>query len=147
MTKKEFLQDVIANYAGITEDGKAIAEKMIAQLDKKYAGNGKPSKKQIENEGIKTQIAEFLEVEGSISATALAAALGLSVPKVAALAKQMGIRKDKIKGKVFYMSDDFTQDTEENEDNEQLSPTPRQRESAKKIALSLIFLQKTLDFQ
>jgi len=118
MTKKEFLQDVIANYAGITEDGKAIAEKMIAQLDKKYAGNGKPSKKQIENEGIKTQIAEFLEVEGSISATALAAALGLSVPKVAALAKQMGIRKDKIKGKVFYMSDDFTQDTEENEDNE-----------------------------
>lgn len=118
MTKREFLNDVLANYADLSAEGRDVANKMIAQLDKKYAGNGKPSKKQIENEGIKTQIAEFLEVEGSISATALAAALGLSVPKVAALAKQMGIRKDKIKGKVFYMSDDFTQDTEENEDNE-----------------------------
>ena len=118
ITRKSVLTKVMG-LEGLDDAERAVVAKMIVSLDKRSENkSGKPTKKQIENECIKHEIAEILETEGSISAAALAAQLGESVPKVAALAKQMGIRKDKIKGKVFYMSDDFTQDTEENEDNE-----------------------------
>ena len=118
MTKKEFLQDVIANYEGISEDGKAIAEKMIAQLEKKYAGNGKPSKRQTENADIKVRIHEFLDANDKATATEIGNAVDVSCQRASALLKQMEVPKAKIKGKMYYGWDVAEATSEENEDSE-----------------------------
>ena len=102
MTKVEFLNDVLANYEGISDEGKAVAEKMIAQLQKKYAASGKPTKRQVENEDIKVRIREYLDTVDRAPATEIGNAVDVSCQRATALLKQMEIPKVKEKGKIYY---------------------------------------------
>ena len=89
MTKREFLNAVI-ELDGCTDEMREVAEKMVAQLDKK---SSKPTKAQIENEGIKAEIAEVLSDEPK-TARQIADEVGYTVNKVAALLKQIeGVEK------------------------------------------------------
>ena len=102
MTKVEFLNDVLANYEGISEDGREVAEKMIAQLQKKYAKSDKPTKRQIENEDIKVRIREFLDTVDRATATEIGNAVDVSCQRASALLKQMQVPKIVEKGKSYY---------------------------------------------
>lgn len=89
MTKREFLNAVI-ELDGCTDEMREVAVKMVAQLDKK---SSKPTKAQIENEGIKAEIAEVLGDEPK-TARQIADEVGYTVNKVAALLKQIkGVEK------------------------------------------------------
>lgn len=112
MTKREFLMDVIANYEGITDEGKAIAQKMIDQLDKKATNGGKPTKRQVENEDLKVRIQEFLDAQGVATATEIANGVDISCQRASALLKQMGVPKVKVKGKMIYGTAEPTEEAE-----------------------------------
>ena len=89
MTKRDFLNTVMT-LDGCTDEMREVAEKMIAQLDKK---SSKPTKAQVENEGYKAQIAEYLGEEPQ-TAREIAEGVGLSTNKVAALLRAIdGIEK------------------------------------------------------
>ena len=89
MTKREFFAKV-KELDGCTDEMREIADKCIAQLDKK---SSKPTKAQLENEGYKAQIAEYLGTEPQ-TARQIAEGVGLSTNKVAALLRAMdGIEK------------------------------------------------------
>ena len=118
MTKREFLNDVLANYADLSAEGRDVANKMLAQLDKKYAGNGKPTKRQAENADIKVKITEFLDANTQATATEIGNAVDVSCQRASALLKQMNVPKAKIKGKMYYGWDVADATSEENEDNE-----------------------------
>jgi uncharacterized protein YidB (DUF937 family) len=68
---------------------------MILALDKK---SSKPTKTQVENEGIKAEILEFIATEPH-TATEIANALGYTVQKVSALLRQLGEAVDKTPAK------------------------------------------------
>ena len=89
MTRRE----VFTKCMGFFEDGseeREVLEKAIAQLDKK---SSKPTKAQLENEGYKAQITEFLGEEPK-TAREIAEGVGLSTNKVAALLRAIdGIEK------------------------------------------------------
>ena len=79
MTKREFLVAVKA-IEGISEEMVAKADEMIAGLDKR---SDKPTKNQVENEGHKVTILEYLE--------------GCEEPVIAAkVAEDTGILKGKV---------------------------------------------------
>lgn len=63
MTKKEMFTEILNSY-NLTADHKALIEKTIEQLEKKSAnahnGDKKPTAKQLENDGLKEKILEFL---------------------------------------------------------------------------------------
>ena len=89
MTKREFLTKVIA-MEGLTDEEREVAQKMLNALDKKAS---KPTKAQLENEGYKSQIAEYLGTEPQ-TARQIAEGVGLTTNKVAALLRAMdGIEK------------------------------------------------------
>ena len=89
MTKREFCM-AVKELEGCTDEMREVADKIIATLDKK---SSKPTKAQVENEGFKTQIAEYLGNEPQ-TARQIAEGVGLSTNKVAALLRQMdGIEK------------------------------------------------------
>ena len=89
MTKREFFEKV-KTLEGCTDEMREVADKCIAQLDKK---SSKPTKAQLENEGYKAQIAEYLNTEPQ-TARQIAEGVGLSTNKVAALLRAMdGIEK------------------------------------------------------
>ena len=89
MTKREFYV-AVKELEGCTPEMKEVADKCLAQLDKK---SSKPTKAQIENEGYKAQIAEYLGDEPQ-TAKEIAEGVGLSTNKVAALLRAMdGIEK------------------------------------------------------
>lgn len=89
MTKREFLV-AVKELEGCTDEMKAVADKMIAGLDKK---SSKPTKAQIANEGVKTQILEVLGDEPK-TAREIAEAIGETTNKVAALLRQIdGVEK------------------------------------------------------
>lgn len=95
MTKREMLTKVM-ELEGCTDEMRAVAQKMIEALDKK---SSKPTKAQIENEGIKTEIRAVLGAEPK-SARQIADETGYTVNKVAALLKQIeGVVKVEGKGK------------------------------------------------
>jgi predicted Rossmann fold nucleotide-binding protein DprA/Smf involved in DNA uptake len=95
MTKKEMLTKVM-EVEGCTDEMREVATKMIEALDKK---SSKPTKAQIENEGIKTEIRAVLGVEPK-TARQIADETGYTVNKVAALLKQIeGVVKVEGKGK------------------------------------------------
>ena len=58
MTKREFINDVLENYAGLTDEGREVANKILASLDKK---SNTPTKRQTENEEIKTRLGKVLQ--------------------------------------------------------------------------------------
>lgn len=89
MTKREFLV-AVKELEGCTDEMKAVADKMIAGLDKK---SSKPTKAQLANEGVKTQILEVLGDEPK-TAREIAEAIGETTNKVAALLRQIdGVEK------------------------------------------------------
>lgn len=89
MTKREVFTKAMEMFTEGSEEREVMA-KAIAQLDKK---SSKPTKAQIENEGYKAQIAEYLGTEPQ-TARQIAEGVGLSTNKVAALLRAMdGIEK------------------------------------------------------
>jgi hypothetical protein len=89
MTKREFYV-AVKELEGCTDEMREVADKCLAQLDKK---SSKPTKAQLENEGYKAQIVEYLGTEPQ-TAREIAEGVGLSTNKVAALLRAIeGIEK------------------------------------------------------
>lgn len=89
MTRRDVFTKAMEMFAEGSEEREVMA-KAIAQLDKK---SSKPTKAQLENEGYKAQIAEYLGTEPQ-TAREIAEGVGLSTNKVAALLRAIeGIEK------------------------------------------------------
>ena len=94
MTKREFLNEVIAVIDGTSEvnvlELKEFAKAEIVKLDERNANrSSKPTKTQIENEPIKEKILEVLSTEERMVASAIAERLEISTQKVSALCRQL----------------------------------------------------------
>lgn len=89
MTNREFYNAVIN--ANISAEIVAHATKEIEKLDtRNEKRSSTPSKVQIENEGYKVQICDFLaEQSDLVNSNAIASAVGISANKVSALCKQL----------------------------------------------------------
>jgi predicted Rossmann fold nucleotide-binding protein DprA/Smf involved in DNA uptake len=88
MTRREVFTKAMEMFPEGSEE-RGVMAKAIASLDKK---SSKPTKAQIENEGYKAQIAEYLDDEPK-TAKEIAENVGLSTAKVAALLRQMDVEK------------------------------------------------------
>ena len=102
-TKKEMFAE-IASLLSDNEEVVAFCEKNIEVLSRKRAKSDKPSKRQIENEGIKSEIAGVLSDEGK-TVTEIVKALdnAYTSQKVSALLRQMdGVTKEVVKGKSLF---------------------------------------------
>lgn len=94
MTKREFLNDVIAVIDGTSEvdvlELKEFAKAEIVKLDERNASrSSKPTKTQIENEPIKEKILEVLSTGERMVASAIAERLEISTQKASALCRQL----------------------------------------------------------
>ena len=94
MTKREFLNDVIAVIDGTSEvnvlELKEFAKAEIVKLDERNANrSSKPTKTQIENEPIKEKILEVLSTGERMVASAIAERLEISTQKASALCRQL----------------------------------------------------------
>ena len=94
MTKREFLNEVIAVIDGTSEvnvlELKEFAKAEIVKLDERNASrSSKPTKAQIENEPIKEKILEVLSTGERMVASAIAERLEISTQKVSALCRQL----------------------------------------------------------
>ena len=94
MTKREFLNEVIAVIDGTSEvdvlELKEFAKAEIVKLDERNANrSAKPTKAQIENKSIKEKILEVLSTEERMVASAIAERLEISTQKVSALCRQL----------------------------------------------------------
>ena len=94
MTKREFLNEVIAVIDGTSEvdvlELKEFAKAEIVKLDERNANrSAKPTKAQIENKSIKEKILEVLSTEERMVASATAERLEISTQKVSALCRQL----------------------------------------------------------
>ena len=94
MTKREFLNEVIAVIDGTSEvnvlELKEFAKAEIVKLDERNASrSSKPTKTQIENEPIKEKILEVLSTGEKMVASAIAERLEISTQKVSALCRQL----------------------------------------------------------
>ena len=74
----------------VTDEVKEKLEALKAQLEKRNKGERKPTKTQRENEGLKTEVAEFLRhtLQG-MQCKDIAAQFGVSGQKMSALLKQL----------------------------------------------------------
>ena len=89
MTKMTYVQALeIAINAVADEVAVERLEALKAQLVKRSGAERKPTKAQMENEGIKARILETLTAEGQ-QCKAIAEALGISGQKCSALLKQL----------------------------------------------------------
>ena len=92
MTKREFFNRIIADYATADADMVAQATHEIELLDRKSGyKSSKPTAKQIENEGIKGDILAYLGTVERATVTEIANGLGtgLSNQRVSALVTQL----------------------------------------------------------
>ena len=94
MTKREFLNEVIAVIDGTSEVDvlalKEFAKAEIVKLDERNANrSSKPTKTQIENEPIKEKILEVLSTGERMVASAIAERLEISTQKASALCRQL----------------------------------------------------------
>lgn len=94
MTKREFLNEVIAVIDGTSEvdvlELKEFAKAEIVKLDERNASrSSKPTKTQIENEPIKEKILEILSTGERMVASAIAERLEISTQKASALCRQL----------------------------------------------------------
>lgn len=94
MTKREFLNEVIAVIDGTSEvdvlELKEFAKAEIVKLDERNASrSSKPTKAQIENEPIKEKILEILSTGERMVASAIAERLEISTQKASALCRQL----------------------------------------------------------
>lgn len=86
MTKRDFYVAVM-ELEGCTDEMREVANKCIAQLDKKST---KPTKAQLENAGIKDDILDALDgYDEPQPAKAIAEAVGYTTAKVSALLRQL----------------------------------------------------------
>ena len=86
MTKREVLVKVVELVDVFTAEEREVAQKMIDQLDKK---SSKPTKAQLENEGVKADILEVLADGKARTAKAIAETVGFSTAKVSALLRAL----------------------------------------------------------
>ena len=94
MTKREFLNEVIAVIDGTSEvnvlELKEFAKAEIVKLDERNASrSSKPTKAQIENEPIKEKILEVLSTGERMVASAIAEKVEISTQKESALCRQL----------------------------------------------------------
>ena len=86
MTNREFYNAVIG--AEVSEELKAFAKSEIDKLDKKNEKRkNTQTKEQKANEGIKSQIVEFIKENGASVASVIANGCGISTQKASALCK------------------------------------------------------------
>ena len=86
MTNREFYKAVIG--ANVSEELKEFAKSEIDKLDKKNEKRkNTQTKEQKANEGIKSQIVEFIKENGSSVASVIANGCGISTQKASALCK------------------------------------------------------------
>ena len=86
MTKRDVLTKVVALEDVFTAEEREVAQKMIAQLDKK---SSKPTKAQLENEVIKGDILEVVADGHARTAKEIGAEVGYSTAKVSALLRAL----------------------------------------------------------
>ena len=101
MTKREFLNEVIAVIDGTSEvdvlELKEFAKAEIVKLDERNANrSAKPTKAQIENKSIKEKILEILSTEERMVASAIAEKVEISTQKASALCRQL-VESNKLK--------------------------------------------------
>ena len=101
MTKREFLNEVIAVIDGTSEvnvlELKEFAKAEIVKLDERNANrSSKPTKTQIENEPIKEKILEVLSTGEKMVASAIAERVEISTQKASALCRQL-VESNKLK--------------------------------------------------
>ena len=101
MTKREFLNEVIAVIDGTSEvnvlELKEFAKAEIVKLDERNASrSSKPTKAQIENEPIKETILEVLSTGERMVASAIAERVEISTQKASALCRQL-VESQKLK--------------------------------------------------
>ena len=101
MTKREFLNEVIAVIDGTSEvnvlELKEFAKAEIVKLDERNASSSsKPTKAQIENEPIKEKILEVLSTGERMVASAIAERVEISTQKASALCRQL-VESNKLK--------------------------------------------------
>ena len=101
MTKREFLNEVIAVIDGTSEvnvlELKEFAKAEIVKLDERNASrSSKPTKAQIENEPIKEKILEVLSTGERMVASAIAEKVEISTQKASALCRQL-VESQKLK--------------------------------------------------
>ena len=92
MTQKDYFNEIIAVVSEVGRDDLvAFCEDRIEKLSRKSGGSKKPTKTQIENEGVKDTIVEVLGEIAPATATAIATdpRVGVSNQKVTALLKQL----------------------------------------------------------
>ena len=94
MTKREFLNEVIAVIDGTSEvdvlELKEFAKAEIVKLDERNANrSAKPTKTQIENKSIKEKILEVLSTGERMLTTEIAERVGISTQKASALCRQL----------------------------------------------------------
>lgn len=107
MTRKEFVELAVVALADNAE-AVEVGNKMIEALSKKHTNTGKPSARQIANEGIRERIAALLaESDEPMTTAMIINALEdesvASSQKVVSLVKGIpNVKKETVKGKVFY---------------------------------------------
>lgn len=92
MTQKDYFNEIIAVVSEVGRDDLvAFCEDRIEKLSRKSGGSKKPTKTQIENEGIKDTIVEVLGEIAPATATMIATdpRVNVSNQKVSALLKQL----------------------------------------------------------
>lgn len=86
MTNREFYKAIIG--AEVNEELKAFAKSEIDKLDKKNEKRkNTQTKEQKANEGVKSQIVEFIKENGASVASVIATGVGVSTQKASALCK------------------------------------------------------------
>ena len=91
-TKREMYNAILA-VDGVASNQEMVdfINRQIEILDhRKNASSGKPTAKQVENEGIKDQILAILDTEGAKTCGELAKALEITSQKCSALLRQLG---------------------------------------------------------
>ena len=106
MTKRENFVAInaILNETGHNEFDEFIAHELELLGKKSSYKSSKPTKRQVENEEIKSRIAEILTDEGQ-TVTEILAQLGdenLTNQRVSALLRQMTVHKEVVKGKSLF---------------------------------------------
>lgn len=101
MTKREFLNEVIAVIDGTSEvdvlELKEFAKAEIVKLDERNANrSAKPTKAQIENKSIKEKILEVLSTGEKMVASTIAEKVEISTQKASALCRQL-VESNKLK--------------------------------------------------
>ena len=109
MTKMTYVTAIDNALAVVTdEETRERLEALKASLAKRNASKSStPTKRQKENEGVKARIAEVLSDEGK-TVTQILAEIGdasLTNQRVSALLRQMGAKKEIVKGKSLFFAE------------------------------------------